>query len=219
MSPNSPTVFVIDDDPSFLRSMVRLLRSAGIPVVAYDSAKAFLENLSPTTAGCVVTDLRMPEIDGLALQAALDTTGNPLPIIFLTGHGDIPTSVHAMRRGAEDFLTKTAPGTEVFAAIERALARDQMLRAQRTQRDAARGKFNSLTEREHEVLSHVLQGKLNKQIAADLGIHERTVKLHRTAVTRKLGARSVVELARLSHDAGMHQASIDATRQIGPTFP
>jgi FixJ family two-component response regulator len=205
MSPDAPTVFVIDDDLSFLRSMVRLLQAAGFPVTAYHSAKAFLESFSATTAGCVVTDLRMPEIDGFALQAALDATGNPLPIIFLTGHGDIPTSVHAMRRGAEDFLTKTAPGTEVIAAIQRALARDQVLRAQRTHRDAARQKIDSLTEREREVLNHVLQGKLNKQIAADLGIHERTVKLHRTAVTRKLGARSVAELARLSHEAGIHE--------------
>ena len=149
----------------------------------------------------MVADLQMPGLSGLDLQAALAASDNPLPVLFLTGHGDIPTSVHAMRLGAEDFLTKSAPREALLAAVDRALARDARERAERERVEAARARFATLTAREREVLEHVLRGQLNKQIAADLGIHERTVKLHRTAITNKVGVQSVAELTQLWMEA------------------
>jgi len=198
-----PTVFIVDDDVSFLRSLSRLLRASGLRVVAHKSAAEFLAELRPDMNGCVITDLMMPGMDGIALQAALEKTGNPLPILFLTGHGDIPTSVQAMRRGADDFLTKQAPKADLLAAIQRALAHNEQQRAESARLQALRQPFEKLTDREREVLRHVVQGQLNKQIAADLGIHERTVKLHRTSITTKLQVHSVAELTRLVQEAGV----------------
>lgn len=192
-----PTVFVVDDDASFLAAVSRLLRAAGYHVKTFSSASEFLQGLPAAGPGCVVADLQMPGSSGLDLQAALAGTTNPLPVLFLTGHGDIPTSVRAMRLGAEDFLTKRAPKEALLDAVQRALARDARERAERTRVQALRARFEALTAREREVLQHVLRGQLNKQIAADLGIHERTVKLHRTALTAKLGVQSVAELTRL----------------------
>jgi two-component system response regulator FixJ len=197
------TVFVVDDDVSFLRSLSRLLRASGLHVIAHSSAAQFLAELRPDMNGCVITDLMMPGMDGIALQAALQNAGSPLPIIFLTGHGDIPTTVRAMRRGADDFLTKQAPKADLIAAVHRALAHNEQQRAERARLQALRQPFEKLTDREREVLRHVVQGKLNKQIAADLGIHERTVKLHRTSITTKLQVHSVAELTRLVQDAGV----------------
>ncbi len=151
----------------------------------------------------MVTDLQMPGMDGMALQQALRKTGSLLPILFLTGHGDVPAAVQAMRGGADDFLTKRAPKEDLIAAVNRALARNAQIRAECDRLRALRQPFESLTEREREVLRHVLQGKLNKQIAADLGIHERTVKLHRTSITTKLGVHSVAELAHRVQEAGV----------------
>lgn len=192
-----PTVFVVDDDASFLAAVSRLLRAAGYSVKTFSSASEFLQSLPAAGPGCVVADLQMPGLSGLDLQAALAGTTNPLPVLFLTGHGDIPTSVRAMRLGAEDFLTKRAPKEALLDAVARALARDARERAERTRVQVSRARFEALTGREREVLQHVLRGQLNKQIAADLGIHERTVKLHRTALTTKLGVQSVAELTRL----------------------
>ena len=200
--PPVPTVFVVDDDVSFLRSVSRLLGASGFHVVIHNSAREFLSMLQPGTAGCVVSDLKMPGIDGMALQEALQKAGSPLPILFLTGHGDIPITVQAMRRGAEDFLTKIAPKEDLIAAINRALVHNEKERADRARLEVLRQTFARLTERESEVLRHVVQGKLNKQIAADLGIHERTVKLHRTSITTKLQVHSVAELTRLVQEAG-----------------
>lgn len=197
------TVFVVDDDMSFLRAVSRLLRASGLHVTAFDSAEGFLAHIKPDLAGCVVTDLKMPGMDGLALQQALRKTGSLLPILFLTGHGDIPATVQAMRGGADDFLTKHAPKEDLIAAVKRALARNAQSRAEFDHLRALRQPFEALTEREREVLRHVLQGKLNKQIAADLGIHERTVKLHRTSITTKLAVHSVAELAHLVREAGV----------------
>jgi FixJ family two-component response regulator len=191
------TVYVVDDDASFRKAVSRLLRAAGHEVVTFASASAFLESLPSTGPGCVVADLQMPGLSGLDLQAALHRSGNPLPVLFLTGHGDIPTSVRAMRLGAEDFLTKRAPREALLAAVDRALDRDARERADRERVEAARVRFGALSGREREVLEQVLRGRLNKQIAADLGIHERTVKLHRTAITSKVGVQSVAELAQL----------------------
>jgi two-component system, LuxR family, response regulator FixJ len=197
----SGTVFILDDDASFLKSMSRLLQAVGYTVRAFESAQAFLEQLGPETSGCVITDLQMPGMDGLKMQEALAKTVNPLPVIFLTGQGDIPKTVSAMRSGAEDFLTKRAPKEEVLAAIERAFARETLERHQRGHLRELRHRFHDLSERELEVLSHVVQGKMNKEIAADLNINERTVKLHRTNLTRKLKVQSVAELTRLADEA------------------
>ena len=142
---------------------------------------------------------------GMALQEALRKAGNPLPLVFLTGQGDIPTTVQAMRGGAVDFLTKRAPKEDLIAAVNRALARNQQEQTRQARLLALRQPFELLTEREREVLRHVVQGKLNKQIAADLGIHERTVKLHRTNLTTKLGIHSVAELTRMVQAAGVFQ--------------
>ena len=203
-SPSPPaTVFVVDDDASFLAAVSRLLRATGHPVKTFLSAAEFLKCLPAAGPGCVIADLQMPGVSGLDLQAALAGTNNPMPVLFLTGHGDIPTSVHAMRQGAEDFLTKRAPKEALLAAVNRALARDAHERAERTRIQGLRARFDTLTEREREVLQHVLRGQMNKQIAADLGIHERTVKLHRTAITTKLGVPSVAELTRLAQEAGL----------------
>jgi FixJ family two-component response regulator len=201
--PSAATVFVVDDDPSFLRSISRLLRAAGFAVISFSSAAEFLAGLKPDLAGCVVSDLLMPEMDGMALQEALQKAGSPLPIVFLTGHGNIPTTVQAMRRGAEDFLTKNAAKEELMAAVNRALARDQQQRTERARLRDLRQPFERLSARELEVLRQVVQGKPNKQIADDLGIHERTVKLHRTHITTKLGVHSVAELTLRVKAAGL----------------
>ncbi len=199
----SPLVYIVDDDASFLTATSRLLRVSGFAVRTFPSAAEFLARRDAGAPGCVVTDLHMPEMDGLELQAALAETGNPLPILFLTGQGDIPSSVRAMRGGAEDFLEKRAPKEMLLDAVKRALARDASDRAARGRQRAAAARLESLTERECEVLGFVVRGLLNKQIADKLGIGERTVKLHRTAITTKLGVPSVAELTRLAQAAGI----------------
>ena len=204
-SRHSGTVFIVDDDTSFLMSVSRLLRAVGYNVRTFESAREFLNRLTPEMSGCIVADLQMPVMNGLELQEALKKAANPLPIIFLTGQGDIPTTVSAMRSGAEDFLTKLAPKEELIAAVERAFARDVQERQQREQLRDLRRRFANLSEREMEVLEHVVQGKMNKQIAAELNINERTVKLHRTNITRKLDVQSVAELTRLTEKAGLFE--------------
>jgi two-component system response regulator FixJ len=203
MSTAVPIVHLVDDDASFLAATSRLLRASGLAVKTFPSASEFLAARDVAAAGCAVVDLQMPGLNGLDLQLALGRTRNPLPVIFLTGQGDIPTSVRAMREGAEDFLTKTAPKAALLHAIQHALARDAREREERARRREIGARFEKLTKREREVLSHVVRGRLNKQIAGDLGIHERTVKLHRTSITTKLRAPSVAELTRLAHEAGL----------------
>jgi FixJ family two-component response regulator len=203
MTTTEATVYIVDDDASFLAATSRLLRASGFAVKTFASAAAFLaERRDEDEPGCVLTDMQMPGMSGLDLQSALAQSPNPLPILFLTGHGDIPSSVRAMRDGAEDFLEKRAPKEQLLDAVQRALARDAGERATRTRQRALRQRFDTLTKRELEVLAHVVRGRLNKQIAGDLGIHERTVKLHRTAITTKLGVRSSAELARFVQQAG-----------------
>jgi two-component system response regulator FixJ len=202
----APLVRVVDDDASFRKAVARMLRASGFVVKTFASAAEFLARPEVEVPGCVLVDLQMPGSSGLDLQEALAQAGHAMPVVFLSGHGDIPTTVQAMRRGAEDFLTKRASREELLAAVRRALARDVRERAERARREALRGRFAALSPRELEVLQHVVRGRLNKQIAADLGIHERTVKLHRTAITTKLGVFSVAELTKLWVEAG-------------PTFP
>jgi len=180
-----------------------MLRASGYVVSSFTAVADFLERRPAGTAGCLVADLKMPGMDGMSLQQALSRSDDPLPIVFLTGHGDIPTSVTAMRRGAEDFLTKTAPRDQLLGAIERALARDAHERHMRTQQRELRARIAALTPREREVLGHVLRGERNKQIAADLGIDERSVKRHRTSLMAKLRVESVAALTRLAVEAGI----------------
>jgi len=202
MSATGPTVFVVDDDASHLSSVVRLLRASGFAVQSFSSAAEFLKQRPLDARGCVVADLQMPAMTGLELQVALAQSENPLPVVFLTGQGDIPTSVRAMRHGAEDFLTKHAPKEVLLAAIQRALARDSRDRATRERQRDLRRRFQNLTPREHEVLRQVLRGRLNKQIAADLGVDERSVKRHRTSLMAKLQVQSVAQLSRLAVESG-----------------
>jgi len=207
-----PLVHIVDDDASFLAATSRLLKASGFEVMGFSSASDFLQHHNGDTVGCVVADLQMPGLNGFGLQAALAATNNPLPILFLTGHGDIASTVQAMRAGAEDFLEKRAPKEDLLQAVRRALARNTLEREARAQHDGLHARLNALTQREREVLGHVVRGRLNKQIAADLGIHERTVKLHRTAITTKLSVRSIAELALLVQQAGY-------VAPAAPTFP
>ena len=212
MNMTEPTVHLVDDDVSSLTATSRLLRASGFTVKTFLSASDFLAQSDDDARGCVVTDLQMPGLNGLDLQSALALARNPLPLVFLTGHGDIASTVRAMRSGAEDFLEKRAAKEELLDAVRRALLRDAHAREARTRQREQEERFRALSVREREVLSHVLRGRLNKQIAGDLGINERTVKMHRTAIMTKLGVRSVAALSQLSQEAGVSAAAM-------PTFP
>lgn len=198
---SSGTVHLVDDDATFLAALSRFLRAAGFAVSTCESGAELISRVSPDTRGCVVADLDMPGVRGLDLQALLAQRGVAMPVVFLTGHGDIPSSVQAMRGGAVDFLEKVAPREHLTAAIVRALERDTEAYAARAKLEERRRKLASLTEREREVLALVVRGRMNKQIAAALGIHERTVKLHRTSITTKLGVHSAAQLAVLANEA------------------
>jgi FixJ family two-component response regulator len=198
-----PTVFIVDDDISFRQAIERLVRTGGYGVHPFASAKEFLQFARTDAPGCILLDLDMPELSGLELQTALAETDNPLPIVFLTGKGNIPATVQAMRAGAEDFLTKPTRKEILFAAIERALARDAQDRQQRARLYELRGRFDALTPREREVLGHVLSGSLNKQIAFALGASERTIKMHRANLMTKLQVQSVAGLLHLAHELGI----------------
>jgi two-component system response regulator FixJ len=208
MSETLPVVRLVDDDASFLAALARLLRVAGYTVQTFASAADLLANIGDG-AGCIMVDLRMPGMDGLGLQSALLRGTNTLPVIFLTAEGDIPTTVKAMRGGAEDFLTKRGPKEDIFAAVDRAITRDARQRAEADRLRALQVQIDKLTSRELCVFSHVVQGRLNKQIAADLGINERTVKLHRTAITTKLQVRSVAGLTKLAQAARLFEERSD----------
>jgi FixJ family two-component response regulator len=200
------TVHVVDDDASFRRAVSRLLRAAGYDVCVHASARDYL--LSRRTGGltCVLADLNMPGTTGIELQESLRTTECPVPVVFLTGHGDIATTVRAMRNGAVDFLIKPVDRDRLFDAIQRAFARASTARQQREQNRESRSRYESLTPREHEVMTHVIAGKLNKQIAFELGTGERNIKAHRANMMRKLGIRSVAELTRLALCLGVRPA-------------
>jgi len=200
--PVKPTVFVVDDDASMLRALSRLLTLEGYAVQAFPSAPELLASHQPSHRGCVIADLRMLPMNGLELQAALARSRNPLPIIFLTAHGDIPTSVHAMKGGAEDFLTKPVQKEKLLAAVERALATDAASFEQDARRRELQRRFDRLTTREREVLALVTVGKLNKEIAAELGAAESTIKVHRVSIMEKLAAHSPAELGSIAQELG-----------------
>lgn len=202
-----PTVFIVDDDLLVRKALVRLLAAVGRNAVAFESAQAFLDGYDPHAPGCLVLDLAMPGLNGLELQQALAARGGTLPIIFLTGHGDVPTTVQAMKGGADDFLTKPVDDDKLLSAVDRAIERDRGRRQIAADRDALAQRLKSLTPREREVLEHVVAGKLNKQVAASLGTTEKTIKVHRARVMEKMQVRSLAELVRLADRSGITPAS------------
>ena len=192
------TVFVIDDDQSVLRALVRFLRTAGYEAKAYSSPQAFLDDYDPSMPGCVVLDLSMPSMDGLAVQREFVSRGITRPIIFLSGRGTVPASVEAMKAGAVDFLPKPCKGDELLNAIKVAEERDRVTLQRAAERKAASKLIDKLTPREKEVMELVVQGHLNKNIAALIGTTVKTVKVHRGHMMKKMGVRSVAELVRLA---------------------
>jgi FixJ family two-component response regulator len=197
------TVFLVDDDAGVLKGLSRLLRARGSDVQAFSSPQAFLADHDASISGCAVFDVSMPGLDGLELQQALSGRGSQRPVIFLTGKGDIPTSVRAMRAGAIDFLTKPVNDDDLLGAIARAVKQDADSRRAGAELDSIKARFATLTPREREVMTHVIAGRLNKQIAGDLGTVEKTIKVHRGRVMEKLGVRSVADLVRLAEKAGI----------------
>ena len=203
MAPTSgPTVFVVDDDEAVRKAVSRLLRSTGIAVAVFASPREFLAQYNPATPGCLVLDIAMPDFNGLQLQTALTEKGCILPIIFFTGHGDVSKSVQAMKHGAFDFLSKPVKDKDLLTAVRAAIERDTIVRREQAKLSEIRARLNALTSREREVLEHVVSGKLNKQIAGDMGITEATVKMHRAHVMAKMKVQSVAELARLTERCG-----------------
>jgi FixJ family two-component response regulator len=203
MSDTMVTVFLVDDDPGVLRAMQRLLRAANYQVRAFSSPEEFLAGHDPSVPGCAVLDVAMPELDGLELQQRLADQGTARQIIFLTGNGDVPMSVRAMKAGAIDFLTKPVGRDELVSAIERAAALDAQLRQKQVELEAIQHRLDTLTRREREVLVQVAAGRLNKQIAFDLGTVEKTIKVHRGRMMDKMGVRTVADLVRLTERVGI----------------
>jgi FixJ family two-component response regulator len=203
MNRSDQTVFLVDDDASVLRGSRRLLVAAGFNVETFESADAFLERHDPAASGCLVLDVAMPGINGLELQRALHERQSFLPIIFLTGRVDVPMSVQAMKEGALDLLVKPVDESDLLSAIERALVRERALRERNAETASVEERLATLTPREQEVMTHVIAGRLNKQIAGDLGTVEKTIKVHRARMMEKMKVRSVAELVRLLERAGV----------------
>ena len=203
MEDQAPTVYLVDDDPDVLKAIDRLLQSVGLRVITFLSPQQFLEDYDRNSPACLVLDLALPGLSGLELQQALEREASDLPIIFLTGRGSIASSVQAMKHGAADFLTKPVDDTRLIAAIQAALARDQVLRPVRSERERVAKCLSSLTERERQVLEQIVAGKLNKQIAAALGTSEKTIKFHRGNLMRKMGVRVIADLVKMAERAGV----------------
>lgn len=197
-----PVIFLVDDDPSVRKSLSRLISSAGYPVEAFSSAREFLNRNPKQDSGCLLLDLRMPDINGIELQEELILTGNSIPIIFISAHANVPTSVRAMKGGAVDFLTKPFSGDQLVSAIKTAIEKNAKKRTEDFQAHEIKERSTSLTPREYDVFRLVVQGLLNKQIGAQLGISEKTVKVHRSRVMDKMRASSVAELVLFAQKAG-----------------
>jgi FixJ family two-component response regulator len=211
MTSAAPVVFVVDDDSSVRDSLRRLISSVGFGVEVFPSAQAFLKARRPDVPGCLVLDVRLPGLSGLDLQRELADTDAALPIIFLTGHGDIPMSVRAMKAGAVEFLTKPFREQDLLDAIRSAIERDRTMRIDRQEVSAIRNRYASLTPRERDVLTRIVAGLLNKQIAGELGTSEATVKEQRAHVMTKMQAGSVAELVRFAARLGITPAGGGAT--------
>jgi len=191
-----PMVYLVDDDPGVLKAMTRLLEAEGMAVRAFSSADSFLCAHDPLAPGCAVVDVCMPGLGGLALQQELQRAGGTRAIVFVTGHGDVEQGVRAMKAGAVDFLTKPFDAGDFVGAVRRALAHDRHERLVRCELQRIRGHLDSLTRRERQVVRHVVAGRLNKQIASDLGIAEKTIKVHRARAMEKMGVGSLAQLVR-----------------------
>ena len=197
------TVFIVDDDARVIKALSRLMRVKGYDVRSYTSPQEFLAQHDPTVPGCAVLDVSMPGLDGLQLQQALTAGGSHRPVIFITGKGDVPTTVRAMKAGALDFLTKPVSNRDLLEAIARAHEQDTKSRQHHAELASIEAKLANLTPREREVLRHIVAGQLNKQIAYDLGTVEKTIKFHRSSIMKKLGVRAVADLVRMTEKAGI----------------
>jgi len=203
VSAGGDTVYLLDDEPGMLKALTRLLQAEGYTVRAFTSAKSFLESYQPEALSCLVLDVAMPELDGLELQERLTRAGILLPIVFLTGHGDIPMSVQAIKAGAVDFLTKPVKDVDLLRAVRAALQRAAEQRELIMETALLHQRYSSLTPREREVMAHVVAGELNKQVAYALGIGEHTVKVHRSRVMEKMGVESLADLVRVTERLGL----------------
>jgi len=202
MSEEEPVVFIVDDDRAVREATADLLTSVGLRAITFRTAQEFLAGPRPDAPGCLVLDVRLPRLSGLDLQLKLSSSRVPIPIIFITGHGDVPMSVQAMKAGAVEFLTKPFRDQQLLDAIERAIERDRGDRQRRKELTALRARFESLTPRERDVMVRVVAGLLNKQIAAELGTSEVTVKIQRAQVMQKMRADSLPDLVRMAERLG-----------------
>lgn len=198
-----PTVYIVDDDPAILKALTRLLQAEGLAAKTFDAPEDFLAAHDPAAPGCLVLDLQLPGIGGLALQSALQASDHDRYVIFITGHGEVSDSVKAMKAGAVDFLTKPFDDEDFLSAIRSAIAKDGRARNARQQIESIRQRLATLTPREDQVLMHVVAGRRNKQIAFDLGTAEKTIKVHRARAMEKMGTRSLAALVRTTVEAGM----------------
>ena len=203
MSEAEPTVFIVDDDAPLRESLRNLIRSVGLRVELFASAQEFLQSRQPDAPSCLVLDVRMPGLSGLDLQKQTSEAGLEIPIVFITGHGDVPMTVRAMKAGAVEFLTKPFRDQDLLDAIQQALERSRKAREQKAATKQLRQRFALLTPREREVMERVVAGLLNKQIGAELGTSETTVKIHRHQVMEKMGAGSLPELVRMADRLGI----------------
>jgi two-component system response regulator FixJ len=202
----APIVYIVDDDNGVRTSIKVLMKSVGLPATTFASAQEFLAAYSPMMAGCVVLDIRMPGMSGLDLQETLNERGAVIPVIFVTGHGDVPMAVDAMRHGAFDFLQKPFRDQDLIDRVQLALERDRETREELKEHARIRARIASLTPREKEVLDLLTVGKANKMMAQDLGLSQRTVEIHRAHVMEKMGAKSVAQLVRMVMDLGQDES-------------
>jgi FixJ family two-component response regulator len=204
MKDTKPIVFIVDDDSSVRRSLERLIQSVGLAAKSFASAKEFLQSGHGEETGCLVLDVRMPEVSGLELQGKMSSAGILLPIIFISGHSTVPMSVRAMKAGALDFLQKPFDEQDLLETIYRAIDRSRQERAQREELKELETRIHSLTPKEHEVFVWVITGMPNKNIADKLATAEKTIKVHRASIMKKMGAQSVADLVRMAEKAGIH---------------